>query len=98
MPKVDQSERADREPLLYCLIGQYKKIHGKWSCGAGCSTTPNEASADHNGGQMRSPRMVRMVKMGSSTPDKPRKNRGNGPNFLRRAITSANAQTPMESQ
>src|SRR5215831_190856 len=36
MPKVDQSERADREPLLYCLIGQYKKIHGKWSCGAGC--------------------------------------------------------------
>jgi hypothetical protein len=34
MPKVDQSERAGRERLLYCLIGQYKKIHGEW--GAGC--------------------------------------------------------------
>src|SRR5207247_3733296 len=50
------------------------------------------------GDQIRRPRILRMTKIGSNTPETPRRIVGSGPNALRRASQRANAQTAIATQ
>ena len=62
------------------------------------SITPKGARTCHNGDQVKRPRMLRMMKIGSSTPDTPRSIDGSGPNASRRANQRAHAQIAIALQ